>query len=170
MPGWMAPRHRAAAIPDCTVSHLHAVPTTGQGEQIGKSDHIDTHHLPRWCGASHIDTFWMDSPFSQELQLWVLHRLDTSRHPTVDFDGHLFAFFLKKYLGRFPTTPWIFTFPVLILHMPRLGKMRGFFFSVRCTQRFHVFLGTEESSTVEVPRTHLWVGGVCCSQSHCDSA
>ena len=84
MPAWMAPRHRAAAIPDCTVSHLHAVPTTGQGEQIGKSDHIDTHHLLRLCGAkvpngaSHIDAFWMDSPFSQELQVWVLHRLDTS--------------------------------------------------------------------------------------------
>ena len=78
MPCWMAPRHRAAAIPDCTVLHLHAVPTTGQGEQIGKSDHIDTHHLLRLCGASHIDAFWMDSPFSQELQVWVLHRHDTS--------------------------------------------------------------------------------------------
>jgi hypothetical protein len=61
------------------------------------SDHVCTHHLPRLCGASHIDTFWMDSPFSQELQVWVLQRLDTSRHPTVDVDGHLFAFFLKKY-------------------------------------------------------------------------
>jgi len=60
--------------------------------------HIGTHHLPRLCGASHINTFWMDSPVSQELQVWVLHRLNTSRHPTVDFDGHLFAF-CKKNIG-----------------------------------------------------------------------
>ena len=39
------------------------------------SDHVCTHHLPRLCGASHIDAFWMVRPFSQELQLWLLHAL-----------------------------------------------------------------------------------------------
>ena len=78
MPCCMAPRHRAAAVRVCTVSHLHEVPTVGRCEQICMSDHVCTHHLPRLCGASHIDAFWMDSPFSQELQVWVLHRLYTS--------------------------------------------------------------------------------------------
>ena len=30
-----------------------------RGEQICMSDHIRTHHLPRLCGASHINAFWM---------------------------------------------------------------------------------------------------------------
>ena len=30
MPSWMAPRHRAAAVRVCAVSHLHSVPTTGR--------------------------------------------------------------------------------------------------------------------------------------------
>ena len=49
----------------------------GPGEQICMSDHVCTHHLPRLRGASHIDAFCMVRPFSQELQLWLLHTLDT---------------------------------------------------------------------------------------------
>jgi len=37
MPCWMAPRHLVAAIPDCTVSHLHAVPTTGWADLYERS-------------------------------------------------------------------------------------------------------------------------------------
>jgi len=46
-------------------------------EQICMSDHVCTHHLPRLCGASHIDAFWMVRPLSRALQLWLLHTLDT---------------------------------------------------------------------------------------------
>ena len=47
-----------------------------RGEQICMSNHVCTHHLPRLCDASHIDAFWMVCPFSQELQLWLLHPLN----------------------------------------------------------------------------------------------
>jgi len=46
-----------------------------RGEQICMSDHVCTHHLPRLCGASHIDAFWMVRPLSRILQLWLLHTL-----------------------------------------------------------------------------------------------
>ena len=37
MPCWMAPRHRAAAVRVCTVSHLHVVPTTGSTDLYERS-------------------------------------------------------------------------------------------------------------------------------------
>jgi len=41
-------------------------------EQICMSDHVCTHHLPRLCGASHIDAFWIVRLLSLALQLWLL--------------------------------------------------------------------------------------------------
>ena len=39
-----------------------------RGEQICMSDHVCTHHLPRLCGASHIDAFWMVCPLSLAIE------------------------------------------------------------------------------------------------------
>ena len=47
-------------------------------EQICMSDHVCTHHLPRLCGASHIDAFWIVRLLSLALQLWLLLTLPSS--------------------------------------------------------------------------------------------